>query len=189
MANELVRWSPGKVRPVERGTRPADRKIEEALALLGSGVEILAPGGRSPVILPRPSAVVTGPQVKIVDLPRFCSVDERAYAARYHEINGRYRLAQTFTVTEAMYQAQYSDQYDRRFAEVPCNDLGDEQCPWCGARSTYLGYPGPAHCATCKASVCYGRTVDNYFRCRKSCGGEGRLRPKGPPTETGIVLG
>jgi hypothetical protein len=188
MANELIKWKPAEVRPIQRETKPTERKIDQSLALLGSGVEILAPGGRSPVILPKPAALVVGAQVKIIDLARFCAIHDRPYAARYNEISGRYRLAQTFTVTDAIWRAQYSDQYERKFSQVSIADIGDEQCPWCGARSTFIGYPGPVHCKTCKVMICYGRTVDNYFRCRKSCGDEGKLRPQGPPTETGIVL-
>lgn len=181
MAGELVKWKPaGEL---------ARRKIDQALELVGKALESQAPPGKSPVIRTEPVVVVPEAHVEIVDLARVCAVHDRPYAARYQRIDGRFRLAQTFIVTDMMWQAQYSNQYDRKFARVSGRDLGDEHCPWCGAHSTFLGHPGPVYCTECTARVCYGRTVDNYFRCRASCRCEGKLEATARHEETGIVLG
>jgi hypothetical protein len=108
----------------------------------------------------------------IVDLPRVCAVLDRPYAARYIMVNGIFRLQDTLEVPESVYRNLYLN--NDNVEAVPLRDLGCETCSVCGARQN-PNWCGPVKCNRCHAFTCYGRTVDDYHRCRPSCGAEGQL--------------
>jgi hypothetical protein len=107
---------------------------------------------------------------ELIDLPRICTVHDRPYIARYiRNESGRFRLAQTFRVTESICEQYAAIASDRR--TMSGKDCQEESCPWCGAH----GF-GSIYCYTCRAEVCYGRTdARRYFRCRLSCGNQCQL--------------
>ena len=164
VANELVKWSGGKIlkpSPVER----CRQAREAALALLGQQ-QVETRAGQSGNALAR---LVPGLPV---DLPRMCAVHGKPYAARYiFGKDGRFRLGSMIAVSEALYMRQYAG--NGNAATVPGVELGDETCPLCGAS----GF-GSVLCHVCKAEVCYGRTSANYFRCCPGCKGEGVMKPQ-----------
>jgi hypothetical protein len=148
--NELVKWKP----PVS----DAGRKIDAALERLRNGVRRAeASPLRKEEIAP-----------EVVDLQRVCAVHDKPYAARYvRGRDGRYRYAQSIRVTESLYRAQYAE--SERLS-VDTGFAGEETCAWCGAS----GFAA-VRCTGCGTDVCYGKTVARYFRCRRSCGHEGKL--------------
>ena len=154
--NELVKYRPPAI--TASGSR-----MDAVLARLHSG------SGKGELIPSR--RVETRPEV--VDLQRVCAVHDRPYAARYVlGRDGRYRHAQTIRVTEALFDRQYAEGEAGRLW-LDDDFLAEETCPWCGAS----GF-GAVFCrGGCEAHVCYGKTVRKYFRCRRSCGHEGRLQP------------
>ncbi len=152
--HQLVKWKP----PVSE----ASRKVDEALARIR----------RCDVV----QKVVAPERTRagdVVDLPRICAVHDKPYVARYIAgRDGRFHHAQTFRVTQDLWEGQY--QGNENVRPFPSGDLGDEGCPWCGAHS--MGWTGPVNCTRCGAKVCFGRTAKNYFRCRPSCNEEGYLK-------------
>ncbi len=158
MSTELVKWKPAN----------AGRKIDEALARIRRSEIVIRRAEPSAVSVRKAEPFGEGKPGEVVDLPRVCAIHDKPWAARYiRGRNGHFHHAQTLRVTEALYLSQYGES-DRW--EIPVSDVGDETCPWCGAS----GF-GAVRCGGCKHDVCYGRTVSGYFRCRASCGGEGKI--------------
>lgn len=149
---ELVKWKPP--------ASDAARKVDATLARIRN-----SNSERKAELLP-PRREETTPEV--VDLQRACAVHDKPYTSRYvRGRDGRYRYAQSIRVTESLYRAQYAE--SERLT-VDGGFAGEETSPWCGAS----GY-GAVRCTGCGTDVCYGKTVAGYFRCRRSCGHEGKL--------------
>ena len=161
MSNELVKWKPVSL---------AGRKMDLALAKVEPR--------RIQTQQPEPAPAVARAEAPVagepVDVPRWCSVhDGRVYMARYvRDDNGRFRYAQSIKATETLYLGQYAESLNGTLA-VPGADLSEETCPWCGAS----GF-GSIRCGKCGKESCYGRTTGRFFRCRKSCGGQGTMVPE-----------
>ena len=161
MSKALVRWESGSW-----GLVP----ISEARSIMNRALGRSRESNAMEASVPRASyALQTSGE--LIDLPRICSVHDRPYVARYiRNESGRFRLAQTFRVTEWICEQYVATADDRRM--MSGRDCQDESCPWCGAHGL-----GSIHCHDCDAEVCYGRTdARNYFHCRRSCGCEGWLQ-------------
>jgi hypothetical protein len=171
MAGELVRY---------KNNALIKSRIEEALARSSTRVALAhrepiesCPGCRH---LGKPGKLPT-----VVDLARVCSVHDKPYAARYVLDGGIWRYGQTIRVTQTLWRIQYAGNKD--IVVVPIADLGDEECPWCGATGR-----GPASCPNpgCQREVCYGLSTFDRFACR--CGftsGWGKFRRE----QQGIIPG
>lgn len=187
MGTELTKWNGGKPVKASAAVENNRRVTETALALLRSAVperrrgededHEIGPYGRSHNVLTASPAPAS---CEVVDLPRVCAVHDMPYAARYvRSKHGSFRHAQTIKVTESLYLGQYAD--NRNTSVVPCEDLAEETCPWCGACGR-----GAVLCGVCRKEVCYGRTTGNFFRCRESCKGSGNMVPQARRNE-GLV--
>ena len=161
--NELVKYrGPG-------GTpSPARRAMDKALEKLRGRGQVEQRQAETGHIMPaRPVRVSIG---EVIDLPRICAVHDRPYVARYIAgKDGRFHYAQTIRVTEALYQGQYAEGVHQTLTSGAV-DSTDETCPWCGGH----GFASIL-CKKCGEEICYGRTVGRYFRCRSSCGSEGKM--------------
>lgn len=158
MSHEIVKWRPSNT----------GRKIDEAIAeIRRCEIRKAEP---AEIRQRQPEKFGNGTPGEVLDLPRVCAIHDKPWSARYiRGRNGHFHYAQTVRVTEALYLSQYAECGNAR-QDLPVNDLGDETCPWCGAS----GF-GAVRCGGCKRDVCYGRTVSGYFRCRPSCGHEGKI--------------
>lgn len=160
MSKELVKWKPP--------ANGAGRKVDEALARIRRSEIVIQKA--EPSEIRRAEVFGYGKPGEVLDLPRVCALHDKPYSARYiRGRNGHFHYAQTVRVTEALYLSQYAECGNTR-QELPGDDLCDETCPWCGAS----GF-GAVRCGRCKTDICYGRTVSGYFRCRSSCGHEGKI--------------
>jgi hypothetical protein len=127
------------------------------------------PSSLPPARVPLAAPVAAG---DVVDLPRICAVHDRPFTARYVMGNDRrFHHTQAIQVSARLWRGQYAGNGDR--VTVDPRDIAEEECPWCGAFGLAV------LCGKCRAEVCHGRTAGDYFRCRKSCGGEGRMVPEG----------
>lgn len=119
-------------------------------------------------------SIAPGAPGEVIWLPRVCALHDEGWIASYiRGANGLFTPVETIRMTGSLWR-QHQGSAATRIVDV--GDRSQEECPWCGA--TYRGWAGPVSCSRCRAKVCLGRTTaDDYFRCRPSCGGEGKLRP------------
>lgn len=119
-------------------------------------------------------AIAAAGTSEVIWLPRVCALTEEGWIASYiREAHAGFTLVETIRMTASLWR-QYEGNAAARIVDV--GDRSRETCPRCGA--TYRGWSGPVSCTRCRAKVCFGRTTaDDYFRCRPSCGGEGKLKP------------
>ena len=157
--NALEKWHPGKV---SRDATKIEKAIEKILSLGRLDKDIAS------TYLLRPW-VLGSRGYQVVDLPRVCALHDKPYVARYiaDEAGIRFRHTQTIRVTQQLYESQYEE---GGVCFIPACDLGEESCAWCGGHGV-----GSVLCGKCRKEVCYGKTVERHFRCRPSCGGEGKI--------------
>jgi hypothetical protein len=182
MENRVTIYNPERRRKIEQGLVLARHLSGTELVRSGAG-NVVPPARVNPPALPSPQG--DGPI--IAELPRWCTRFDLPYMAKYRTRNARFRLIQTFALSETLYDNLYGYDDGRPLILVPTCELGEEHCPRCGAHSTLPGYGGPAYCYQCESWICFSRVDDRfYIECRKSCGNHGMLAVKGPSDEEGF---
>lgn len=154
------------------------RNIEEALALIEKPSTLInARTGRSMTevdLQPFQNGIVDG----IIELGRVCAVHDRLYFSRYIEQMRRGGYVYGGGIRPENYVREQYRAYAANVVTLPNGSLGDEVCPWCGAE----GFASIL-CGQCNFEVCYGRTAQRYFQCRRSCKGEGSVFENARPAQ------
>lgn len=111
-----------------------------------------------------------------VNFLRICAAHEdKAFLARYiREEDGIYRFA--YTIPCDSLPSNYAAEVIRETRILKLHEVAKERCPYGGG----IGY-GAIKCGKCGRLVDWCRTSQHtwldsgYFRCTRSCGGDGRL--------------
>jgi hypothetical protein len=152
----------------------AQRMMERAKATLRQStgaVEVKRPAAREIVA----GEIIAG---QIVDVPRICAVHDKAYLASYvRGVNGLFQFSKTIKPNSLPVGAGNSGAGPEPETVKIDPDGPEEICAWCGAGPGVVS--GKRYetilCNHCEAYICTGRTKDNFFRCRKSCGASGQI--------------
>jgi hypothetical protein len=163
MSKELERRNVGAV-------SEAGRRMDEALAKLGLAQEKPGKSGRSGVS-------------EIAEVPRVCAVFDKIYVSVYERgANGLFRYQRSFRVTDSGIPNGTN-----AVLQVVDVDPGGppECCAWCGAPPQDLDGKQltSVKCGGCQSFICLGKTENQFFRCRASCGCSGPLSKKWVSTE------
>lgn len=114
-----------------------------------------------------------------VDLFRVCAVADQTFMSRYVFVRGVWEYSGPIIVSATVRQSLYWNKFP---TSISSRDIGEEKCPHCGAYGSII------ECGTCKKIVCRGRTTAaGFFRCRRSCKGEGQVKT-GSTTNHGVAL-
>jgi hypothetical protein len=156
MSNELERR---KLSASEAG-----RKMDEALAKLGLAEQASRQPGRLGVS-------------EIVEVPHVCAVFDKTYVAIYaRRANELFRYQRSLRITDT--EDLGAGGTHVRLEDINIDPNGPpECCAWCDAppQEAYGKRLTTVKCGGCHAFVCLGKTKDNFFRCRPSCGCAGAL--------------
>lgn len=152
-------------------------RIDRALARIKDRVELMkTPAlsiehtrrGPKPIASPlwTPREVDHGDEI---DLIQVCAVHDRMFGLRFFMMpDGKLKFSgSTFRITEDAYRTQYEGNPQ---VEVELEYGVEAPCGWCSVISSGV------LCRRCGFEVCMGRSIDGkYFRCRRSCGEEGKI--------------
>jgi hypothetical protein len=127
----------------------------------------------SPLLKPQ-SRISAPASSEIVELPRFCSMFDRPYVARYaRDARGRYWLTETAKLDARAGKRGPTAKRTAFSMSHIAVESERERCPWCGANGNLT------HCENCRCFVCSGqlriRNGKDFFRCRASCGVSGYI--------------
>lgn len=142
----------------------AGRKMDEALVKLGLADQ-------------RPRETGISGVSEIVKVPHACAVFDKTYVAIYQRgANGLFRYQRSVRITATQHSAADGTHVTLQDIEIDPNGPR-ECCAWCGAppQEAYGRRLTTVKCGGCHTFVCLGKTKDNFFRCRPSCGCSGKL--------------
>lgn len=171
MEKGIVKWTPKeltKPRPVSHYPSPI---VTRALALVHKQVMLTPGAGQLNTNKANYPASADSQPDDVADLIRHCAVHKgQPYAMRLVKSSaGVWQCAQAIRISDSLYWEQYTD---APAVSVPSYVIReDERCAVCGATGRSAIY-----CPSCKRFMCWGKTVNRWFRC--ACEFEGELEQR-----------
>lgn len=169
-ALELIRGgkppAPLAITPVVEVVRPVEERIRVVGPVAGD-IALVAP----PPIPMRNFAVVQPTFTGEIDLLVLCAKHDRMYAVRVAEHGGKIvNTGNVVRVTDDVFRTQYEGSARIEFM---LDGHLEHSCPWCGVVNA-----GVILCTKCGWEVGRCRSINQYFKCRPSCGLESPLGVK-----------